>query len=508
MNPLLVEGVTCTRVADAAESAVIVDARAYYRAFHRAAARARHYILLAGWQFDTDAVLLRGSDADGVTLPLSLLPLLSALCEKNPALRVHVLAWDFSLAYALEREWLQEWKFALSTPEAVRFEFDAHPRPTGSHHQKFVVIDGAIAFAGGMDLCDERWDDRDHASHNPLRVNSAGEACRPNHEVQAVVTGQAALALAEIFCERWHAACGQDIGRLEPEPEAPLRFTIEGLGRDGVLPLAAERVAISRTIPRADGTAEREILRAFEAAFAAAERLVYIETQYFTSRSIVKALIDRLRDTRRPKLDLVVVLPMSADSSKEGFALGETQSMVLGALEQVAHTSGHQVRFLCSAVDGSHASGATFIHSKVLVVDDRFLSVGSANMTERSMGFDSELSLIWEAAGGSALERDIGRVRASLMAEHANRSVDEVESAERLVERVDAWLGDSSSRLRVCHFEPCDANVIKTRFFDPGGPDSVVGDDVEPTAGPDLERFARGSGSMMRELSRRSSPGS
>jgi phospholipase D1/2 len=505
MSPLLVEGVTCSRVAEAAESAVIVDARAYYRAFHRAAARARRQILLAGWQFDTEAVLLRGSDAAGATLPVSLLPLLRALCEQNPALRVHILAWDFSLAYALEREWLQEWRFALSTPEAVRFEFDAHPRPTGSHHQKFAVIDGAIAFAGGLDLCDERWDDRDHAPDNPLRVNSAGEACRPNHEVQAVVTGSAAFALGEIFRERWRAACGEDIVRLESDTEASPRFTLEELGSDGVLPLAAERVAISRTIVRADGTVEREILRAFEAAFAAAERLIYIETQYFTSRSIVKALTDRLRDERRPKLELVVVLPKSADSNKERFALGETQNMVLGALEHAARSFGHDVRLLCSAVDGKSSSGATFIHSKVLVVDDQFLCVGSANMTERSMGFDSELSLIWEAAGDPALERDIRRVRASLMAEHASRPIHEVESAERLVECVDTWLGESSSRLHVCHFEPCEANVIKTRFFDPGGPD-LIDDDVEPTAGPDRERFARGSGRMMRELSRRSLP--
>ena len=113
--------------------------------------------------------------------------------------------------------------------------------------------------------------------------------------------------------------------------------------------------------------------------------------------------------------------------------MGETQRMVLGALEQAARAKGHELRFLCSVCD-PETGDTTFIHSKVLIVDDRFLSVGSANFTERSMGFDSELSLIWEAVENPALERDIRRVRASLLAEHASR---------------DAALVDQSSRSRV-----------------------------------------------------------
>jgi phospholipase D1/2 len=380
------------RIATVDASAVLVDACAYYRSFYRAASGAKHSILLAGWQFDTDAALLRGEDASGAELPVELLPFLAALCERTPELRIFVLAWDYSIAYAFEREWMQELKFAISTPAQVRFEFDTHPNPTGSHHQKFVVIDGAVAFAGGMDICDERWDDREHAPNQPLRRNADGEPSRPNHEVQSVVTGEAAAVLAEIFRERWLAACGELLELPAPNAALAAEFAETELGERADLPLRASHVGVLRTNPARDGSVDRQILRALQAAFAQAERFVYIETQYFTSRSIAQALLSRFYDEAKPKLEVVIVLPRVADSTKEAFATGDTQHMVLGALEAGARATGHELRFLCSvADDADQVSGATFIHSKVVIVDDRVLCVGSANMTERSMGYDTEL---------------------------------------------------------------------------------------------------------------------
>lgn len=492
------------RMAAVEASAVLVDARSYYRAFYRAALRAKRSILIAGWQFDTDAVLLRGDDARETELPVALLPFLAALCEREPDLRIHVLAWDYSIAYAFEREWLQELKFAVSTPSRVRFEFAPHPSPTGSHHQKFAVIDGAIAFAGGMDLCDERWDDRGHEAHDPLRRSADGAPCRPNHEVQAVVTGEAAAVLADVFRERWFDACGETLGVVPPNRELALEFSRDELGETAELPLRATRVAVLRTAVASDASVDRQILRALERAIASAERLVYVETQYFTSRSIARALLARLGDATKPKLEIAVVIPRVADSSKEAFALGGTQHMVLGALEEAARATGHELRFLCSVADDSDPdSSATFIHSKVVIVDDRVLVVGSANMTERSMGFDTELALLWEAEGDARLESDIRRVRMSLLAEHAHRPIDELKSATSLMAALDAWLVPSSSRLRTCHFERSAPEVIRSMIFDPGGPHAV---EPEPLSAEDRERFRRGGGKALRELTRRSAP--
>jgi phosphatidylserine/phosphatidylglycerophosphate/cardiolipin synthase-like enzyme len=467
VTPAWSEGRHYYRRAGVEQSAAIVDARSYYRAFYRGALQAERYLLVAGWQFDSEVALLRGPDAEGAPLPVTFLPFLGALCARRPELRIYLLAWDFSLVYALEREWLQRLRFGVGTPAGLSFRFDTHPLAAGSHHQKFVVVDGQLAFVGGMDICDARWDDRAHAPCDPLRVNTAGEPCRANHEVQSAVVGDAARDLAELFRARWRNACKEELALPEP-PEVPCsRFDLAELTAGDLLPIAAREVWISRTSIEPEGSLVSEIRSAYTGALRAAERFIYAETQYFTSRSITAALLERLRDRTLPKLSMAVVLPRGADSSKEHFALGEAQSSVLGALEDAARAEGHELAFFCTVANDD---AATFIHSKVVVVDDSFLAIGSANLTERSMGADSELALIWRSNGDPRLAADIGRVRASLLAEHAARSPEELSGHDGVLARIRGWIAEGKTRLRVCHYEPVTPNALKTLIFDPGGP--------------------------------------
>jgi phospholipase D1/2 len=452
------------------ENYVIVDASAYYAAFYRAASLARNHILILGWQFDTGVKLLRGDAARAAPYPVELLPFLDALCRERPALRVYILAWDYSLVYSLEREWLQSLKFEFQSSPRVRFEFDAHPQFGGSHHQKLVVVDGALAFVGGLDLCEERWDDRSHQLRHPLRVNGSGLACRPNHEVQASVQGDAAVALMRVFGQRWLAALGEDLP-LSAQPDSPVTgLDLQSIEPSAILELRAERVATAMTLPSEKGAGVRTIQGALTAALLAAERLIYVETQYFTSRTLTSVLLQRLAAADRPRLQVLVVMPRGADNSKEKFALGDLQSAMLSELEQAAKAHGHELRFLCSAVDGTDCEAATFIHSKLLIVDDELLCIGSANITERSMSVDSELCLIWQAPAGTPLAADIQRVRASLLAEHSGRAPAELLDATGLTAKLDDWLEQGNSRLRVCHFDPASVSPIKQAIFDPGAP--------------------------------------
>jgi phosphatidylserine/phosphatidylglycerophosphate/cardiolipin synthase-like enzyme len=451
-------------------SSVIVDAAAYYAAFYRAASLARQHIVITGWQFDTSVKLLRGEAARGARYPVELLPFLNALCAERPGLRVFILAWDYSLVYSLEREWLQGLKFAFQSSAAIRFEFDTHPNFGGSHHQKLAIIDGVTAFAGGLDICEERWDDRSHAKMQPLRKSPAGAICRPNHEVQASVQGEAAAALLRLFRERWLRALGEEL-ELHPDPTSPAAaIELTRIDPSAILPLAADTVAIARTFPAAAAPPVREVNAAINAALLAAERLVYIETQYFTSRTVTSTLLQRLRDPERPQLQLVILMPREADTGKEKFALGELQAAMLSELQAAAEQHGHELKFLCSAAAGSDCETATFIHSKVLIVDDELLCVGSANMTERSMSLDSELCLIWQAAPGSTLCADIQGVRASLLGEHAGLPVDEFLEIDGLIARISRAVEHGTSRLREAHFDPVSVNPLKEAFFDPSGP--------------------------------------
>jgi phosphatidylserine/phosphatidylglycerophosphate/cardiolipin synthase-like enzyme len=197
---------------------------------------------------------------------------------------------------------------------------------------------------------------------------------------------------------------------------------------------------------------------------------------------------------------LLVMLPQGADNGKEKFALGETQSMVLAAVERAAKAGGHAIYLLCTLCDGSAC--ATFIHSKLLLVDDEFLSVSSANFTERSMGLDTELGVAWHAAGDAELRRDIARVRASLLAEHSGSAEAELLPQGSLEARIDALVQPGASKLRLCHYEPESGNSLKTWIFDPGGPLDLS----EASNALDSDRFTSGSATLERALERRSRP--
>jgi phospholipase D1/2 len=423
---IVVPGRNAWRQPRAASAGLLVDAKDYYTAFYRAALGARRYILLSGWQFDRGVQLLREKDV-AYARPqggeVRLLALLDGLCKARPDLEVYVLAWDFHVVFALEREWMQRMYFHWATQERLRFRFDdCHP-PGGCHHQKFVVIDGWLSFLGGIDLCESRWDDRRHLAHNPARV-SRGRPQKPYHDVQTYLTGRpVAAALTDLFCQRWKRTGGDPI-RL---PELPSPAGAATYRPRGALAVPPGPVALSRTDPRK--TLRRshfEIRQQLEDAIAAAERLIYIETQYFSSRRLCASLEQRLR-RRTPRLQVVMVLNQRAEAVKEEIAVGLRQAQNLEQLRRVAAETGHALGAYYTVAEGRvpgrrgrAGEKPTYIHSKLTIVDDRYLNVGSANFTNRSMDLDTELNASWECRPGEnlPLRRAIRAARVSLLAEH------------------------------------------------------------------------------------------
>jgi phosphatidylserine/phosphatidylglycerophosphate/cardiolipin synthase-like enzyme len=98
---------------------------------------------------------------------------------------------------------------------------------------------------------------------------------------------------------------------------------------------------------------------------------------------------------------------------------------------------------------GTDSRVATFIHSKVLIVDDRLLCIGSANLTTRSLLLDTELCLAWEASSESSpLARCIGNARAELLAEHTGVAPDpELFRVEGLLSRLEALRESGRTKL-------------------------------------------------------------
>jgi phospholipase D1/2 len=446
-----------------AEVGLLVDGDDYYRAFYAAAQRAQRFILLAGWQFDSDACLLRGPETEGAKLPVSLKKFLNALCEQNPELHIYMLAWDFHTVFALEREWMQQVLFNWTTHDRLTFRFDDTHVESGAHHQKFVVIDDQLSFLGGLDLCDHRWDDRRHCDPNPLRV-SRGEPHKPFHDVQAYVKSpEVAAELISLFKTRWVASGGKPIELPEPPP-------VPHQTPEGAIVLNATRVALSRTDPHGSPTDTphcREICDLHLDAIAQAEKLIYIETQYFTSQEIADALVTRLQ-AEGPALELVIVLNMEAETFKEQVAVGLAQAKVISDLRNAATGTAHRLGIYYTVPhtdNGAEPPRATYIHSKVMVVDDRFLTVGSANLTNRSCVVDTELNLSVESeSADDALGRSIVAVRRSLLIEHLG--LDQLDESQGVVALLSERAQLHDGRLRL-HPSPTENERMALNVIDP-----------------------------------------
>jgi phospholipase D1/2 len=439
----------CWAISRVTESGLLIDGRDYYRAFYQAARNAKEYILISGWQFDSDVALLRGSDAAAAGESPQFLTFLNNLCEQNERLHIYILAWDFTVLYSLDREWFQDWYFNWTTNQRFTFCFDCCECFGASHHQKFVVIDGCVAFVGGLDICSGRWDDRDHPVDSPSRVNSDQNGYPPFHDIQSFHVGPAAQKLGELFVTRWNCASGSELQlpRVASGYQLPFQATVE---------IPAESVAISRTQVGQVGQQQpvQEIRRLFLDAINAAEHLIYIENQYFSSNALYKALVDRMMDSRRSQLEIVLVVAKDADAVVEQLSIGIVQEKLLRELQGIAAETGHAFGiYYPASVRSDGMERATYIHSKLFLVDDRFLSVGSANMNNRSMGLDTELNVSWEAPSAETeLGIAIRAARVNLLGEHVGRRDPEVlENLSRspgLVKYLNSLADSGSYRLR------------------------------------------------------------
>jgi phospholipase D1/2 len=439
----------CWTISEVTESGLLIDGRDYYRAFYQAARNAEDYILISGWQFDSDVALLRGKDADGALASVQFLTFLNDLCERNQRLHIYILAWDFTVLYSLDREWFQDWYFNWTTNERFTFCFDCCECFGAAHHQKFVVIDGKLAFVGGLDICSGRWDDRDHPVDSPARVNSDQNGYAPFHDIQSYHVGPAAQKLAELFVGRWKCATTGDLelAQTSSNYQIPFRPTVA---------IPAESIAISRTQAGTAGQQRpvQEIRRLFLDAIDAAEDLIYVENQYFSSNALYKALVDRMLDSRRSHLEIVLIIAKDAEAFVEQLSIGVVQEKLLRELQSVAAETGHSFGiYYPASVRGDGRESATYIHSKFFLVDDRFLSVGSANMNNRSLGLDTELNVAWEApTADSELGRAIRAARVDLLAEHVGareaQVLENLNQSRGLVKYLNTLADSGSYRLR------------------------------------------------------------
>ena len=201
----------CWRIERASRATVLIDAAAYFSALRDALRQARHSVFIVGWDLDGRTKLAGENCAADDGWPLTLREFLIHMVEERPELTIYLLAWDFAILYALEREPFPSLKLGWQTPDQIRFRLDNVLPAGASHHQKVIVVDDALAFSGGLDLAVRRWDTSWHHLEDPHRCDPSGKPYPPFHDVQMVVDGDAACALAELVHARWQRATGEHI---------------------------------------------------------------------------------------------------------------------------------------------------------------------------------------------------------------------------------------------------------------------------------------------------------
>ncbi|MFL5303892.1 MAG: VTT domain-containing protein [Polyangia bacterium] len=402
---MLAESRNCWRVAPASRAAFLIDADAYFSAFRQAVAGARHTVMILGWDIDTRTRLSRPGEEPVWTL----LPFLNHVLDRQPDLRVYALAWDYSVIYTLEREPLPTLRFAHAAHPRLSFHLDsAHPLGA-SHHQKIVVVDDEVAFTGGLDLTIRRWDLSAHRAHEPDRVDPAGQPYPPVHDVQMVVEGQAAEALGAIARARWEAATGEVIAAA-PRGGAPVDLWPAGVTPD----ITDAPIGIARTLPERDTLpAVTEVVDLTRDMIAAAQRWIYIENQYLTSAAVGSMLARSLGQEHGP--EVVIVLPREEHGWLEQSSMGILRARLLRRLAQSDRYG--RLRLYYPTVPELDA-GCMNVHSKVMIVDGVVARVGSANLSNRSMGLDSECDLVLDVALDPRLGPVVEHFRDRLLSEH------------------------------------------------------------------------------------------
>jgi phosphatidylserine/phosphatidylglycerophosphate/cardiolipin synthase-like enzyme len=306
-----------------------------------------------------------------------LVDLLDAVSKKGA---VRILLWNgANFIFKPNRKETARVKQALEASVGGDFKIilDDTQHITHCHHQKAVVIDGRVAFVGGMDLTSFAGDRFDSNRH-PLRAGLSW------HDVQLKLEGEIVADVEQNFRQRWEAVAPEPLRSLpHRDPEIDLNWHLPA--------------QVIRTIPRRvykfAKHGEFGIHHSYLNLIAGAKHFIYLENQYLWSPHVLDALKKAIQKPRSAPFHIVIVLPAHADDGKydNDQHVNELRKLDKGRGKisfYTLYTSGPGMGINPFTYRG------IYVHSKTTIVDDEWFSVGSANLNNRGMVTDSEINVL------------------------------------------------------------------------------------------------------------------
>ena len=377
----------------------LIDGDAFFTRLYTALTGAQQYVYIAGWCVTPYVPLLRGT-ADEL-LRTRLIDVLSATALRIP---VRILLWGgapFVIQPTRSVVKATQKIFQERGTGDLQCALDETAQMSHCHHQKTIVVDGELAFVGGMDLttfAGDRWDDNDHGLRSGVNW----------HDVEALLEGEAVQDVEANFRQRWEAVTGDT---TLPRHAA----TVD--------PSWSTSAQIVRTIPRGRyefaPRGEFGIHHAYIEAIRRARHFIYLETQYLWSPDVMDALIDAMNAQHDEPFRIVIVLPARATSGK-----WDNDDHV-EQLRKADNSRG--IVEIYSLYASGPSNGVhpfryrpTYVHAKVGIIDDDWCSIGSANLNTRGLVTDSEINVV---VIDDAVAREL---RTQLWAEHLGTAVEAI----------------------------------------------------------------------------------
>lgn len=312
---------------------LLVDGAAKYDALLTAIASARHHLHIEYYIFEPDrtGTLVRDALVERARAGVRVRLLLDAIGSSR-LLRTFLAPL---LAAGVELAWFHP----------VRLRWVWRPRVNLRNHRKLVVVDGLVAFTGGINITDEENERLDPGAYHDLHLRLEGEVVRW-------------LQLA--FLEDWHYATGTALRDEHLWPAAePGRVMAQVLTSGPDSPLEAiHRVQVE--------------------AIHQADRRVWLVTPYFVPGEAARMA---LSSAALRGLDVRVLVPARSDSRIVSAAARSYYDELIAAGVRVFEY------------------GPRMLHSKALLVDDDSCLFGSANFDHRSFRLNFELCLLVHDSG-------------------------------------------------------------------------------------------------------------